>query len=102
MLSDIITYSTNLWDSCCYYQCLFIYSLQSLIPHPKDIVWIIKKPVKYISASKRLKWYILTFCIHDWKTGLHLLIGSPDICVDRHLHIYIIVMSVSSAPRAVS
>tara|TARA_B100000586_G_C19839669_1_gene314022 strand:- start:13 stop:564 length:552 start_codon:yes stop_codon:yes gene_type:complete len=72
MLSDIITYSTNLWDSCCYYQCLFIYSLQSLIPHPKDIVWIIKKPVKYISASKRLKWYILTFCIHDWKTGLQL------------------------------
>jgi len=75
MLSDIITYSTNLWNSCCYYQCLFIYSLQYLIPHPKKIIWIIKKPVKYISASKRLKWYILTFCLYDWRMGLKLEIA---------------------------
>lgn len=72
MLSDIITYCKKICNSLCYYQCLLIYSLQYLISHPKEIEWIIKKPVKYISSSKRIKWYILAFCLYDWKTGIKL------------------------------
>tara|TARA_B100000678_G_C18202128_1_gene499908 strand:- start:454 stop:1005 length:552 start_codon:yes stop_codon:yes gene_type:complete len=61
------------WKLICYLECLFIYQLQSFLPHPKEIKWIIKKPVKYISSPKKIKFYLFFFFLYKFKKGFRLM-----------------------------
>jgi len=61
------------WDKICYLECLIISQLQSLLPHPKDIKWIIKKPIKYISSPKKIKFYLFFFLLYKFQKGFRLM-----------------------------
>lgn len=61
------------WKLICYLECLFIHQLQSFLPHPKEIKWIIKKPVKYISSPKKIKFYLFFFFLYNFKKAVRLI-----------------------------
>lgn len=66
-------YAKNIWENICYIECIFIYQIQLIIPHPKKMRHILKKPIKYFSSSKKMYYYSYLFILYDMNKGIKLI-----------------------------